>query len=97
MKKLLQKIKNLLGIKSKKDYLVPKEFKDYMKSIERDDNGRWIFPEEKKTTKLSEVPVELIGNKDWKSFRNVVGAPETWEAPCMCDVKIGKCGCKSKN
>lgn len=97
MKKLLQKIKTLLGIKSKKSYEVPKEFKQYLNSIERDEKGRWIFPEEKKTTKLAEVPVELIGNKDWQEFKKVTGDPETWKAPCMCDVKLGKCRCKSKN
>jgi len=97
MKKLLQKIKNLLGIKSKKNYQVPKEFREYLNSIERDEKGRWIFPEQKKTTKLAEVPVELIGNKDWQDFKSVVGDEKTWEAPCMCSVKLGKCKCKSKD
>ena len=97
MKKLLKKIKKLLGIKTKKKYTTSKQFEEYLRSIERDDKGRWIFPEQKKTTKLAQVPVELIGNKDWQDFKKVAGDPETWKAPCLCDVKLGKCRCKSKD
>jgi hypothetical protein len=88
LKKLLQKIKYFFSSRKKKN-----EIAKYIGSIERDEKGRWIFPEEKKGTKIAEIPEELLGNKDWKEVRGILGDKKTWEVPCMCDMVVGKCRC----
>lgn len=89
MKKFLQKIKNLFLRKKGRDY----ELSEYVKSIPRDEKGRWIFPESKPGATLREIPEELLGNRDWMQIRDVLGDKAVWEVPCTCGNVDGKCEC----
>lgn len=80
---LLQKIRNLFTTRRKHT-----EISRYIKSIERDEKGRWVFPD-----KVSETPVELLGDKDWAEVKKVLGDAKTWKAPCMCGNVDGDCVC----
>jgi hypothetical protein len=88
LKKLLQKIKSYFTSRRKQ-----REIHKYVTSIPRDSKGRWIFPEDKAGATVAEIPEELLGNKDWKEVRKVLGDKKTWDVPCMCDMVIGKCVC----
>lgn len=83
LKKLLQKIKYFFSSRKKKN-----EIARYIGSIERDEKGRWVFPD-----KVGDTPEELLSSRDWIEVKKVLGDKKTWDTPCMCDMVIGKCVC----
>jgi hypothetical protein len=83
LKKLFQKIKNILASRRR-----AKEIDKYIKSIPRDEKGRWIFPD-----KVEDTPTALLSSQEWINVKRILSDKKTWEVPCMCDMVVGKCVC----